>query len=380
MQYKSKRSAVYLPVSLFLLAVGTSAYNWKDSRIVRRVLSLPGVLESQFLSAVDDSDLHGRTLSAHAAFLVKGMQETDRRQLKHAFEQGNAAYPRALWRLGLEPISMKVKVDGAQHLFWSDELIFNRYRADHFLLLEAPGFKTRGEFLPWELFRPIQYDQMPRPLAELIIGLQAQRFGKYLEPEQWPEMNINEWRQIPDPIRKIAAYRMTWLWAAEYAPDQMRREEAARILASIGRVESLFDIDKVVHQNPETGKEDLGFLQISEGLRQRLRRLHEFRECNDDDFLKPWISIRAGAYSLFCIFLQGTGGDVLKAIGHYNAGRHGLKQRAAKYLDAVIRQYDRAFVDRRYSPTLQLLLRRAEPGYFRGVQKDLLFQEQQSES
>jgi hypothetical protein len=190
-------------------------------------------------------------------------------------------------------------------------------------------------------------------------------------------IRVAQWRKIPDPVRKIAAYRMAWHWAVAYAPPSIRPEEAARILASVGRVESLFDIEKVIHRNSDRGKEDLGFLQISEVMRQRLGRLPEFRDYEKDDYLTPWVSIRAGSYSLFSVFLKGAGGDILEAIGHYNAGKHGLAQRAEKYLNAVLNQYRRAFIDKHYSPTLRFLLTKADPRYFCGIQGDVLFKNQQ---
>jgi hypothetical protein len=367
----------FLLLLLPLLIAGTGSYRWRDSPIVRGLTSLPAIIQGRVLSALDAAHWHRRIFAAQADLLVKGMYEADQKHLDRALAKQNAAYPRAQWRLALDPRGLEVKVDGTQYHFWSDELIFNRYRTNHLHILGTAAFMKRGEFLPWELFRTIQYDQMPRPMAEFIIGLQADRFGKFLRPRQWPKMCIEDWRSVPDPIRKIAAYRMVWRWAAEYAPASMRSEEAARIIAAIGRVESLFDIDKVVNRNPRTQKADLGFLQISDGLRQSLRRLPEFKKYDEDDFLKPWVSIREGTYSLFLIFLKGAGGNVLEAISHYNAGRYGSEQRAETYLKAVIQQYRRAFVDKKYSPTLGLLLRQAEPRYFRGVRDDLLFHEQQ---
>jgi soluble lytic murein transglycosylase-like protein len=364
-------------VFLFLITAGIGAYNLNNPPLTSKLRSLPDSIERGLLSYFSAAQLHRRIFAAQTILMVDAMREADRKRLERAFQDGNAALPRARWRLALQPISLDVTIDGIGYRFWSDELILNRYRANHLNLFKAVSFVKRHEFYPWDLFQPIQYDQIPRHLAKFIVDLQTEHFRAYLRPNRWPDMGIDAWREIPDPIRKIAAYRMAWLWAVEYAPDGMRRGEAARLVAAIGRVESLFDIDKVVNRNPITGEEDLGFMQISSGLRQRLRRLPEFNEYNDEDFLKPWVSIQAGAYSLFCIFLPGSDGDVRKAIGHYNAGKNGPKQKASRYFELVIRKYRQAFIDRHYSPMLRLILERAEPGYFRDVRKDRLFREYQ---
>jgi hypothetical protein len=365
---------------LLLVGAGMCACTLTSVLPAPELGNITTTLEKGLFSHISPLQLHNRFHAAHAIRMIKAMEAADRKQLESALQKKNAAYARARWRLGLEPFELGVTIDGSRYHFWSDELVFNRYRADHLNLLDVSAFKARSEFFPWDLFRTIQYDQLPKPLAGFIIDLQIDGFGKYLKPECWPDMDIKEWRLIPDPVRKIAAYRMAWLWADEYAPSWMRRGEAARLVASIGRVESLFDLNKVVNRNPITGKADLGFMQISEGLRQGLRHTPEFKKYNNDDFLKPWVSIRAGAYSLFHTFLPRADGNVLQAIGYYNAGCNGPRQQAEKYLDMVVRQFNLAFVNRNYSPTLRLILRRAESGYFQGVRKDTLFIEHQASS
>ncbi len=352
-----------------LLALSASGIG----RATARLPALGGAFAGLRAMAVHDPRLHRRVFAAHSDRLLRGMDEADRDLLARALSDRNRAYDRARWRYGLTPVEIGVVIDGVEHRFLSDEILFNRYRRGHMSLFDSASFGNGREFLPWELFRSVQYDQLPRPLQQLILQIQIDRYRRYLEPSLWPGIGVREWRTVPDPVLKIAAYRMVRHWTGVYAPEGMRREEAARILASIGRVESLFDLDKMVHRDPATGRADLGFLQISEPLRRRLRGLPEFRDCSDSDFLKPWVSIRAGAYSFFSIFLEGAGGDVLEAIGHYNAGRHGSRERAEKYLEAVTGQFQRAFVSRRYSPTLRFLLTTAHGDYFRGVEEDRLY-------
>lgn len=352
-----------------LLALSASGIG----RATARLQALSGAFAGLRAMVVHDPGLHRRIFAAHSNRLVRGMDETDRDLLARALSDRNRAYDRARWRYGLTPVEIGVVIDGVEHRFLSDEILFNRYRRSHLDLLDSASFGNRGEFLPWEMFRSVQYDQLPRPLGQLILQLQIDRYRRYLEPSLWPGIGVEEWGTVPDPVLKIAAYRMVRHWAGVYAPEGMRREEAARIVASIGRVESLFDLDKMVHRDPATGRADLGFLQISEPLRRRLRGVSEFEDCSDGDFLKPWVSIRAGAYSFFSIFLEGAGGDVLEAIGHYNAGRHGPRERAEKYLEAVAGQFRRAFVRRTYSPTLRFILTTAHGDYVRGVEEDRLY-------
>ena len=352
-----------------LLALSTSGIGLAATRLQALGAAFAGLRAM----AVHDPRLHRRVFAAHSDRLLRGMDEADRDLLARALSDRNRAYDRARWRYGLTPVELGVVIDGVEHRFLSDEILFNRYRRGHMSLFDSASFGNGREFLPWEVFRSVQYDQLPRPLRQLILQIQIDRYRRYLEPSLWPGIGVREWRTVPDPVLKIAAYRMVRHWTGVYAPEGMRREEAARILASIGRVESQFDLDKMVHRDPATGRADLGFLQISEPLRRRLRGLPEFRDCSDSDFLKPWVSIRAGAYSFFSIFLEGAGGDVLEAIGHYNAGRYGPRERAEKYLEAVAGQLQRAFVSRRYSPTLRFILTTAHGDYFRGVEEDRLY-------
>ena len=75
-----------------------------------------------------------------------------------------------------------------------------------------------------------------------------------------------------------------------------------------------------------------------------------------------------------------AGGDLARAISMYNAGPRGSRQDAETYLQAVITRYDETFVQRdRFSPTRYLLLRYAEPAYFRKVDSDLLFKRRASQ-
>ncbi|MBN2337275.1 MAG: transglycosylase SLT domain-containing protein [Acidobacteria bacterium] len=359
-----------------LLALSVSGIG----RPTTRLQALSGAFAGLRAMAVHDPRLHRRVFTSYSNRLVQGMDKADQDLLARALSDGNRAYDRARWRYGLMPVELGIVIDGVEHRFLSDEILFNRYRRNYLDLRDSSSFGTRGEFLPWEMFRSVQYDQLPRPLGQLILQLQIDRYRRYLQPSLWPGIGVQEWRTVPDPVLKIAAYRMVRYWAGIYAPEGMRREEAARIVASIGRVESLFDLDKMVHRDPATGRADLGFLQISEPLRRRLRGLSEFRDCSDSDFLKPWVSIRAGAYSFFSIFLEGAGGDVLEAIGHYNAGRHGPRERAEEYLEAVAGQFQRAFVRRTYSPTLRFILMTAHGDYVRGVEEDRLYAAQRSQS
>jgi len=374
------RRVAILSALMFFIGAGMRLYNVSVPDFIQQLRNLTVALENQIFSQFTLAKQYNRIHESHATVLmIQARKSADQMQLDRAFQDKNAAYERARWRFALEPFEMKVIIDDIHYRFLSDELILNRYRADHLNLFNTIAFKEHGEFLPWELFGTIHYDQLPRQLTEFIINLQTDHFGNYLKPEYWPDMGVEEWRLIPDTIRKIAAYRMAWLWAVEYAPPWIRPEEAARLVASIGRVESLFDLRYVVNRNPTTGKEDLGFMQISDALRHRLRQTPEFREYSHDDFLKPWVSVQAGAYSFFNIFLPYAGGDVLKAIGYYNTGRNGPKHQAESYLKMVALQFNRAFVDRTYSPTLYLILERAEPEYFRDARADVLFRENEIE-
>jgi soluble lytic murein transglycosylase-like protein len=355
-----------------ILVAGAGECRVRHLPFLQQLRAIPSAIEERLLFSGDYERVHRAVFAAHAARMVEGMCKADAMQREQALREGRGDSRREQWRLCLDPVGMDLMVDGMTHRFWSDEIFFNRYRTAQLQLFKAVAFTGRGEFLPWEIFRPIQYDQMPRQFADFVIERQLERFRDYLKPESWPRMGIDDWRKIPDPIREIAAYRMVWRWAGEYAPEGIRRGEAARIVASIGRVESLFDIDKVVHLNPATGEKDLGFMQISAKLRKRLRRLPEFKEYDDDDFLKPWVSIKAGAYSLFRIFLPEARGDMLEAIGDYNAGMRGLEEQAQKYLSAVILQHGRAFVNKHYSPTLRLILKEADAGYLQDVWADRL--------
>ncbi len=369
---RGNRPLLCLFAIICILVTGAVGCRVRHLPFLQQLCAIPPEIEERLLSSGDYERVHRAVFAAHAALMVEGMSKADAMRREQALREGRFDSRREQWRLCLDPVGMEITVDGTAHRFWSDEIFFNRYRTAQLQLLETVAFTGRGEFLPWEIFRPIQYDQMPREFADFVIERQLEHFRDYLKPDSWSEMGINDWRKIPDPIRKIAAYRMVWRWAGEYAPAGIRRGEAARIIASIGRVESLFDIDKVVHLNPATGEKDLGFMQVSARLRKRLRRLPEFREYDDDDFLKPWVSVRAGAYSLFRIFLPEARGDILEAISHYNAGKSGLEERAQRYLRAVILQHGRAFVNKHYSPTLRLILEEAEGGYFQDVPADRL--------
>jgi hypothetical protein len=189
-------------------------------------------------------------------------------------------------------------------------------------------------------------------------------------------MGLEEWQKLPVPIRKSAAYRMIWEWTYQRSPERhgLSQAEAARILASIGLVESLLDLDKISNHNEITGNEDRGYMQISDMARRELHRVAEFRTYKAKDYYQPWVSIQAGSYFFFNKLMDRAGGDVQRAIGMYNAGPHGERRRAQQYRKLVIQKYLDTFLQRdEYSPTRFLIARHAQPEYFIGVENDLLF-------
>jgi hypothetical protein len=372
-KYHRRNPVVFMALSLLLLSGWDRVSGSQVLAASDRLRNVRESVEGMLLSGLSAGGFHERLLAGQAELMVQGMYEVDRKKLERAFEEKNSSFSRALWRFGLDPVDLEVRIDGVTHHFWSDEILFNRYREQRLFFFQKPFFRDRGEFLPWELFRAVQYDQLPHLLTDMIAGIQIERFGRYLDPDVWPGMDLEQWREVPDFIQKIAAYRMVWHWAQVYAPPGMRGEEAARIVASIGRVESLFDTDKVVNRDPVTGRQDLGFMQISDILRRQLQKLPEFRDYREEDYLTPWVSIKVGTYSFFSVFLDGASGDVLAAIGHYNTGRRGPQQQAEKYRSAVIRQHNLSFVDRHYSPMLRRILQTAEPAYFHRVREDRLY-------
>jgi hypothetical protein len=169
---------------------------------------------------------------------------------------------------------------------------------------------------------------------------------------------------------------MVWEWSRlrTLNSSEMTTGEAARILISIGLVESLFDLDKIDSRNPRTGNVDRGYFQISDPVRRSLARVPEFRSYSPGDYYRPWVSAQAASYHLFVKLLHVSRGDIHRAIGMYNAGPAGTREKAQGYFLAVVDRYGDTFIEQnRHSPTRYLMLRYAQPEYFSGIESDRLF-------
>jgi hypothetical protein len=293
------------------------------------------------------------------------LHQADPRKASDALEKYRANW---LYSLNyLFPIEITIK--GNRISFSAEEVLFNCHDP-----------RRKGEHvreLPWSLLGVRQYDQLPRPLLETTLERQYQQHSDYLDPKHWPGMGLEEWQKLPVPIQKTAAYRMIWEWTHRRSPERhgLSQAEAARILASIGLVESLLDLNKIRNHNEITGNEDRGYMQISDMARIDLHRVAEFRPYKAKDYYQPWVSIQAGSYLFFNRLIDRAGGEVQQAIGMYNAGPHGARRRAQRYRRLVIEKYADTFLQRdEYSPTRFLIARRAQPEYFIGVENDLLFE------
>jgi len=308
------------------------------------------------------------TLNARiiAAINRKGhLHRADPRNASDALERYRANW---LYSLNyLVPIEITIK--GNRIRFSAEEVLFNSHNP------RRKGEQARE--LPWSLLGVREYDQLPRPLLETTLERQYQQHSDYLDPKPWQGMALEEWRKLPVPIQKTAAYRMIWEWTCRRSPERhgLSQAEAARILASIGLVESMLDLDNIRNHNETTGNEDRCYMQISDMARLELHRVAEFRPYKAKDYYQPWVSIQAGSYLFFNRLMDRAGGDVQQAIGMYNAGPHGERRRAQQYRDLVIGKYVDTFLQRdEYSPTRFLIARRAQSEYFIGVENDRLFE------
>lgn len=264
------------------------------------------------------------------------------------------------------PIEITDRADTMR--FHVDELLFDMYhpRRDAFY----------SWILPWRLLQVHHYDQLQTPILDVLLDVQFETCREYLDSDRWPGMGVGEWDSLPVPVRKAAAYQMVWEWTRRRDPARygLSQPEAGRVLASIGLVESLFDLDKIRNFNDETGNEDRGYMQISDAVRLELAREPEFRRYQAEDYYTPWVSIQAASYLLFDKLMKYSEGDVGGAIRMYNAGRSGSEERADRYLSIVLRKYHETFHQQyRYSPTRYRIITRATPRYFDSVRQDRLF-------
>lgn len=319
----------------------------------------------------DDRDsLYERTVYGIAGRMaLKNSAVVDRLRASPGLARNPGELYLANWLFSLRYLKpLDVRFHDRRQTYLADESLFDtRHRA-------APGVTVNST--PWSHFRGSHYDQLPRPILETILQRQMELYGPLIRPDRWDELTASSLESLPAPIRKIAAYRMVLEAAVSRSPARygMTRGEAARLLISIGIVESLFDLDKIDNRNAKTGNTDRGYLQISDKVRHDLSRVPEFRSLKADDYFNPLVSIRAGSYYLFEKLLKRTNGDIYRAVGMYNAGPAGPEWRARGYFLAVADRYNDTFIQQdRYSPTRFLMLRYASPHYFEGVQSDHLY-------
>jgi len=276
---------------------------------------------------------------------------------------------RARWLSALHYLNdVPIVMNDIPRVFSADELIFNIRRLPRNQVLPQP--------LPWSLLSAAAYDQIPRSILEVILIRQVENLGQLEQERRLEEISIEEWKNLPPTIQKMAVFDMVWYWVGRRDPERydLAQAEAARILIAVGIVESFFDMDKTSNKNEKTGNEDRGYFQISDMVRRDLSYVAEFRDYKASDYYHPWVSTQAASYHFFERLMKQTGGDVLRAVGMYNAGPHGNPKRAEQYLLVVADRYFDSFIQKdRHSPTRFLLLQHAVPAYFEGIKSDRLF-------
>jgi hypothetical protein len=256
------------------------------------------------------------------------------------------------------PEQVHITTAGMELVMSPFELMFNVYRT----------IPEGSEGSPWKDLHWKDYDEIPSlDLRRNIFKRQLQQYGSVLRSQAWVQMTLDDWRAVPAPIRVTAYLKMIQQEAKSRPSRYITSDTLARIMVDVAKQESFFMIHNFLSSSK--GNSDIGLFQISDGTRNALRRLREFRGLDDEDFYNPLVSVKAGAEVLERNIAHSKG-DLEKAVMMYNVGVTNAEKRtlrAQAYLQSIYERDRKAFQDTaRYSDTLLWMLLTA--GYHLPVQ------------
>ncbi|MFH0870534.1 MAG: transglycosylase SLT domain-containing protein [archaeon] len=186
----------------------------------------------------------------------------------------------------------------------------------------------------WERLLWKDWDYVPSDLLMASLRKQFDQYRDAFDAERWPAMTNRDWNKIPGPVKTAAFMVMIKQASEEYELDKRIKEGLAHHwFASIIFCESYFEnnAENRTHRN-----KDLGLSQLSPYARAKLSRTRDFRSFREQDFAKPYYSIRGGV-KWFEICLEEARNDLPLAIKTYRAGIVDAKENTANAQDYEMR-------------------------------------------
>jgi hypothetical protein len=217
----------------------------------------------------------------------------------------------------------------------------------------------------WRRMRLANWNAVPAELR--VAGLDA-LLARYrpvlMSPQAWDRMTVDDWDQVPQPVRTVAYRQMTAYWTGFYdigrtydLPPGLVSDYTAAIVMS----ESWFN-HRAVNRD-RSGNTDIGLAQASDFARARMSELYRLGvvdvEFATADYFNPWSATRFTSL-WFGLLLDEACGNVGLAVRAYNRGiANAWDDRGSTYLAAVERRLHRFIRNNDAPPAWSHVWRRA---------------------
>jgi len=178
----------------------------------------------------------------------------------------------------------------------------------------------------WRRMFVDDWDQIPEPLRSQGLDRMWRRYRDLVRaPRRWDQMTPGDWDLVPQPMRAMAFIEMVRYWSGVYQVGTtygLARGTVTNTMAAIMIVESAFEHRAITINR--AGNRDIGVAQVSDGTRAALQRLHasgviDFAPADDRGYADPWQGSRV-LVLWFSIMLDETKGDLDEAIRAYHRG------------------------------------------------------------